>query len=277
MGGSWPSALQVAMISGVASRARLGARVPAVLHRLCCAGASGGGRRPRNVARPVCAAVGLAEWCSIACRRLRLAVASLRMYQRFFLEDELGRPIGGPYESRWALPLWLSQLRSGGQLRFSHYMPLSGLSGSSRIGVPVTVQVTGDFKFLSGEPKAYVKVAASGNRRSLAFCPECGTSVYSRPADGTEGYFGLRVGSLRQRDSLVPRVQYWRRSVPEGDRSHLRAAIWRRLVRPTDSRCQLEIFRSCTILRYPTRARLVRFGSKGAVPPGSAKRRLGPQ
>jgi hypothetical protein len=83
------------------------------------------------------------------------------------------------------------------------------LSGSA---FRVTVQVTGNFKFLSGEPKAYVKVAASGNRRSLAFCPECGTSVYSRPADGTEGYFGLRVGSLRQRDSLVPRVQYWRRS-----------------------------------------------------------------
>jgi len=83
------------------------------------------------------------------------------------------------------------------------------LSGSA---FRVTVQVTGNFKFLSGEPKTYVKVADSGNRRSLAFCPECGTSVYSRPADGTEGYFGLRVGSLRQRGSLVPRAQYFRRS-----------------------------------------------------------------
>jgi len=83
------------------------------------------------------------------------------------------------------------------------------LSGSA---FRVTIPVTGTFRFLSGEPKTYVKVADSGNRRVLAFCPECGTSVYSRPADGTEGYFGLRVGSLRQRDSLVPRAQYWRLS-----------------------------------------------------------------
>lgn len=76
----------------------------------------------------------------------------------------------------------------------------------------VTVQVTGGFRFFSGEPKTYIKIAASGNQRVLAFCPECGTSVYSRPVDGKEGYFGLRVGSLRQRNSLVPRAQYWRRS-----------------------------------------------------------------
>jgi hypothetical protein len=76
----------------------------------------------------------------------------------------------------------------------------------------VSVFVTGAFRFLSGNPKTYVKVAESGRRRVLAFCPECGTSVYSRPADGAEGYFGLRVGSLRQRDQLVPRAQYWRRS-----------------------------------------------------------------
>ena len=76
----------------------------------------------------------------------------------------------------------------------------------------VTVFVTGGFKFLSGEPSTYVKIADSGSRRALAFCPRCGTSVYSKPADGAEGGFGLRVGSLRQRDSLTPRVQYWRRS-----------------------------------------------------------------
>src|SRR5215510_12584751 len=74
----------------------------------------------------------------------------------------------------------------------------------------VTVQATGAFKFLSGEPSIYVKVAESGNRRDLAFCPKCGTSVYSRPAGGAQGYFGLRVGSLRQRDSLAPRLEWYR-------------------------------------------------------------------
>jgi hypothetical protein len=81
------------------------------------------------------------------------------------------------------------------------------LSGSAfRVTVPVT---DGSFKFLSGAPKTYVKTAASGSKRALAFCPECGTSVYSKPTDDKSDYFGLRVGSLRQRDELVPRVQYW--------------------------------------------------------------------
>jgi len=84
------------------------------------------------------------------------------------------------------------------------------LSGSAfRVNVPVT---DGMFEFLAGEPKTWVKTAASGNRRVLAFCPECGTSVYSKPEEGKEGFFGLRVGSLRQRAELVPRAQCWQRS-----------------------------------------------------------------
>jgi len=83
------------------------------------------------------------------------------------------------------------------------------LSGSA---FRVTVQVTGMFQFLSGEPKTFEKTADSGSRRMLAFCPHCGTSVYSKPPEGTDGFFGLRVGSLRQRDLLIPQAQYWRRS-----------------------------------------------------------------
>src|SRR4051794_13189841 len=66
------------------------------------------------------------------------------------------------------------------------------LSGSAfRVNVPAAART---FKFLSGEPKTYVKIAASGKRRVLVFCPECGTSVCSRPEDGKDGFFGLRVG-----------------------------------------------------------------------------------
>lgn len=75
-----------------------------------------------------------------------------------------------------------------------------------------SVEVKGPFRFLSGEPKTYVKIAASGRRRVLAFCPECGSSVYSRPFEDEAGYFGLRVGSLRQKDQLAPRTHCWRRS-----------------------------------------------------------------
>ena len=83
------------------------------------------------------------------------------------------------------------------------------LSGSA---FRVTVQVTRAFTFTSGKPKTYVKIADSGTHRELAFCPECGTSIYSRPLDGEEGFFGLRVGSLQQRKMLVPRAQFYRRS-----------------------------------------------------------------
>jgi len=32
---------------------------------------------------------------------------------------------------------------------------------------------------LQGEPKAYIKVAESGNRRAQMFCPDCGTPLYA--------------------------------------------------------------------------------------------------
>ena len=83
------------------------------------------------------------------------------------------------------------------------------LSGSA---FRTSVGVIGAFRFVSGQPKTYVKVADSGTRRVLAFCPECGTSVYTAPEPGQTGFFGLRVGSLRQRDALVPRSQLWCRS-----------------------------------------------------------------
>jgi len=83
-------------------------------------------------------------------------------------------------------------------------------SSAFRIIVPA---IEGTFRFLSGRPTIYVKTAESGNRRTLAFCPTCGTAIYSGPADGNSRYFGLRVGALRQRRDLVPHAQEWRRSV----------------------------------------------------------------
>ena len=84
------------------------------------------------------------------------------------------------------------------------------LSGSAfRIVVPA---IAGSFSFLTGVPTIYVKAAESGNRRNQAFCPKCGTAIYSSPADGQSQYFGLRVGALRQRLELAPGKQAWRRS-----------------------------------------------------------------
>jgi hypothetical protein len=72
----------------------------------------------------------------------------------------------------------------------------------------------GTFRLLAGEPATYVKTAESGNRRIQAFCPKCGTSIYSGPEGETPPgkFLGLRVGALAQRSQLLPKAQYWIRS-----------------------------------------------------------------
>jgi hypothetical protein len=75
----------------------------------------------------------------------------------------------------------------------------------------VAPAIAGSFRLLTGQPTIYVKVADSGNRRQLAFCPTCGTAIYSAPAGGG-GHFGLRAATLRRYRDLVPRNQYWCRS-----------------------------------------------------------------
>jgi hypothetical protein len=76
------------------------------------------------------------------------------------------------------------------------------------------IPVPGDaFKLLSAQPAIYVKTADSGNKRAQAFCPKCGSPIYSTsPGDGPKQAYMVRVGILRQRDQLVPKVQNWWRS-----------------------------------------------------------------
>src|SRR6266576_5837327 len=70
----------------------------------------------------------------------------------------------------------------------------------------------GTFVVLSGKPTEYRKTADSGNVRPQGFCSHCGTALYSTSAgDEPKAYF-VRVGSLRQRDELVPRRQVFTRS-----------------------------------------------------------------
>ena len=62
---------------------------------------------------------------------------------------------------------------------------------------------------MTGQPTLYVKTTAeSGNPRVQAFCPQCGSPIYSTtPGEGPKDSYMLRVGILRQRDQLVPRQQ----------------------------------------------------------------------
>src|SRR5262245_8432549 len=64
---------------------------------------------------------------------------------------------------------------------------------------------------LSGQPKHYLKMAESGNKRMQGFCPECGTPIYSTTPTDQQAY-ALRVGTIRQRAQLKPKKQQWCRS-----------------------------------------------------------------
>ena len=72
--------------------------------------------------------------------------------------------------------------------------------------------VDNSFKVLRGELSFYIKIADSGAKRELAFCGKCGTRIYARPVKKQSGFFGLRVGTIRQRRSLQPKRQFWKRS-----------------------------------------------------------------
>jgi hypothetical protein len=64
----------------------------------------------------------------------------------------------------------------------------------------------------SGEPKIYVKTGENGTKRQQSFCPECGTPIYSSNVGDGPKVYGIRVGTARQRDQLVPKLQLWCRS-----------------------------------------------------------------
>lgn len=90
-----------------------------------------------------------------------------------------------------------------------HCTDCQTLSGSAfRAVVPAPKET---FTLRTGQPKIYVKTAESGARRAQAFCPECGTPIYSAAVDDTPAY-SLRLGTVRQRAALPPRTQIWCRS-----------------------------------------------------------------
>ena len=50
-------------------------------------------------------------------------------------------------------------------------------------GLIVLTVIEGTFKLLSGEPKRYLKTAASRYVNAMVFCPNCGTHICSTGAD----------------------------------------------------------------------------------------------
>jgi hypothetical protein len=69
-----------------------------------------------------------------------------------------------------------------------------------------------DLKILSGTPKVWLKTADSGRQRAHAFCPDCGSPIYSGDPSGSLETVSLRPGTLAQRRELPPAKQIWCRS-----------------------------------------------------------------
>ena len=86
----------------------------------------------------------------------------------------------------------------------------TGTGSAFRVSVPVP----GTAFRMTGEPTAYVKTTAdSGNPRVQAFCPRCGSPIYSTsPGEGQQASYMVRVGILRQRRDFLPKKQNWFRS-----------------------------------------------------------------
>lgn len=88
-----------------------------------------------------------------------------------------------------------------------HCTDCQTLTGTAfRVSAPAPAA---SLRFVAGTPKTYVKTAESGNRRAQGFCGRCGTPIYSATADTEPTSYGLRVGTLKQREALMPRQEIW--------------------------------------------------------------------
>lgn len=70
----------------------------------------------------------------------------------------------------------------------------------------------GAFTQLTGEPKEYIKIGTSGAQRIQAFCPDCGSQIYSTSVEDGPKVYNIRTGTIRQREKLTPARQMWFRS-----------------------------------------------------------------
>jgi hypothetical protein len=95
------------------------------------------------------------------------------------------------------------------EVEICHCTDCQSLTGTA-FRVSVTTAAA-NLRLLTGEPRIYVRIAESGNRRAQAFCAGCGTPLWSTQENNPTSYT-LRVGALRERDSLPPQRQYWTRS-----------------------------------------------------------------
>jgi hypothetical protein len=77
----------------------------------------------------------------------------------------------------------------------------------------VTVICSRERITLTGKPpKVYAKVGDNGRTRFQHFCPDCGSPIFASGEGDQSHDWGIRWGSIRQRDRLKPTRQIWCRS-----------------------------------------------------------------
>lgn len=92
-----------------------------------------------------------------------------------------------------------------------HCVDCQTVTGTAyRVSVPT---MAGTFRLLSGTPTVYLKTTTeSGAARRHAFCPTCGSQIYSCADEDDPPSRNLRVGGLAQREQLPPQRRIWCRS-----------------------------------------------------------------
>lgn len=96
------------------------------------------------------------------------------------------------------------------QVSICHCTDCQTLTGSP---YRVTVLCSREQIRLTGNtPRIYTKVGDNGGKRPQHFCPDCGSPLFTSGEDDGPLDWGIRWGSIRQRDKLKPRRQIWCRS-----------------------------------------------------------------
>jgi len=98
------------------------------------------------------------------------------------------------------------------QVSICHCTDCQALTGSA---FRVTVHAAkADIRIIGNQPKLYTKTGDNGRKRLQFFCPECGSPLFTTGEDAEAQSWGIRWGSIRQRDQLAPRRRIWCRSAP---------------------------------------------------------------
>ena len=81
----------------------------------------------------------------------------------------------------------------------------------------VTVICSGrNIRMTGKSPKIYAKIGDNGRTRVQHFCADCGSPLFTSGEGDQADDWGIRWGSIRQRDALRPSRQIWCQS----------AAVW---------------------------------------------------